>query len=128
MKMSVRGNETDNVQLRPCAAPLSGPGWRDGYAAEVITELDLAVAGVTSVIWALGYIFDFSWVRLPVLDGDGYPVQQRGVTALTASISSVSPGSTRQHPACSMALARTPATSPTTSCAGDNFHNVDIDK
>ena len=44
--------------------------------AEVITELDLAAAGVTSVIWAIGYTFDFSWVRLPVLDGDGYPVQQ----------------------------------------------------
>jgi hypothetical protein len=32
------------------------------------------------VIWATGYGFDFSMVRLPVLDGDGYPVQKRGVT------------------------------------------------
>ena len=24
--------------------------------------------------------FDFSWVKLPVFDDDGYPVQQRGVT------------------------------------------------
>jgi putative flavoprotein involved in K+ transport len=32
------------------------------------------------VIWATGYSFDFSLVRLPILDADGYPIQQRGVT------------------------------------------------
>ena len=64
------------------AAPAENlPGWRDGYDVEVITELDLHAAGITSVIWAIGYRFDFSWVHLPVFDGDGYPIQQRGVTA-----------------------------------------------
>lgn len=53
---------------------------RDGYEVEVITELDLTAAGITIVIWTMGYKFDFSWVRLPVFDVDGYPVQQRGVT------------------------------------------------
>ena len=43
-------------------------------------SLDLKEAGVTSVIWATGYAFDFSMVRLPVFDADGYPIQQRGVT------------------------------------------------
>ena len=57
------------------------PAWPDGYNADVITELDLQAAGITSVIWAIGYRFDFSWVRVPVFDGDGYPLQQRGVTA-----------------------------------------------
>jgi putative flavoprotein involved in K+ transport len=57
------------------------PQLRDGYAADVITTLDLTAAGITSVIWALGYTFDFRWIHLPVLDDDGYPVQQRGVTA-----------------------------------------------
>lgn len=32
------------------------------------------------MIWATGYKFDFSLVRLPVLDGDGFPIQKRGVT------------------------------------------------
>jgi len=54
---------------------------RDGYAEPILTELDLKAAGITSVIWAGGYQFDFSWVHLPVLDGDGFPIQQRGVTA-----------------------------------------------
>ncbi|MFC2029860.1 NAD(P)-binding domain-containing protein [Chloroflexota bacterium] len=56
------------------------PELRDGYDAEVITELDVQAAGVTSVIWATGYKFDFGLVKLPVLDGDGYPIQKRGIT------------------------------------------------
>jgi putative flavoprotein involved in K+ transport len=43
-------------------------------------SLDLGQAGITSVIWATGYSSDFSMVRLPIFDADGYPVQQRGVT------------------------------------------------
>ena len=64
------------------AAPReSVPRLRDGYQAEPVTELDLKAAGVGTVIWASGYAFDYSLVRLPVFDEDGYPVQRRGVTA-----------------------------------------------
>lgn len=62
-------------------APMESiPELRDGYEAELISELDLKSAGITSVIWATGYKFDFSMVKLPVFDEDGYPVQKRGVT------------------------------------------------
>ena len=44
------------------------------------TTVDLRAAGITSVIWANGYGFDFGWVHLPVLDSFGYPIQRRGVT------------------------------------------------
>jgi putative flavoprotein involved in K+ transport len=54
---------------------------RDGYAAEVVTELDLKAAGITSVIWTNGYSFDYTLVKLPIFDEFGYPVQRRGVTA-----------------------------------------------
>ena len=37
-------------------------------------------AGISTVIWATGYSFDFSLVRLPIFDGDGYPIQKRGTT------------------------------------------------
>jgi putative flavoprotein involved in K+ transport len=47
----------------------------------VIRELDLTSAGITSVIWAVGYRYDFGWIRCPVLDTNGRPVHQRGVTA-----------------------------------------------
>jgi putative flavoprotein involved in K+ transport len=56
------------------------PELQDGYDAELITELDIQSTGITSVIWATGYKFDFSLVQSPVLDADGYPLQKRGVT------------------------------------------------
>ncbi|MBK7456341.1 MAG: NAD(P)-binding domain-containing protein [Anaerolineales bacterium] len=56
------------------------PDLRDGYAVENIRELDLASAGINTILWAQGYTFDFSLIKLPVTDADGYPIQQRGVT------------------------------------------------
>lgn len=62
-------------------APMENlPELQDGYDAELITELDLKAAGINTIIWATGYRFDFSLVKLPVFDEDGYPIQQRGVT------------------------------------------------
>jgi putative flavoprotein involved in K+ transport len=57
------------------------PQLRDGYNVPEILELDLQAAGITTIIWAMGYSFDFSLVKLPAFDGDGFPVQQRGVTS-----------------------------------------------
>jgi putative flavoprotein involved in K+ transport len=62
------------------APPEVVPQLRDGYEQEQITELDLNAVRVSSVIWATGYTFDFSLVKLPVVDADGYPLQKRGVT------------------------------------------------
>jgi putative flavoprotein involved in K+ transport len=52
----------------------------DEYDQEEIGELDLKREWITSVLWATGYSFDFSMVKLPVLDEDGYPIQRRGET------------------------------------------------
>jgi len=62
------------------APPQTVPQLRDGYEQEVITELNLEEAGISTIIWAIGYSFDFSMVKLPVADADGYPLQKRGVT------------------------------------------------
>lgn len=56
------------------------PDLKDGYAAGEVLELDLAAKGINTIIWAQGFAFDFSMVKLPVTDGDGYPIQKRGVT------------------------------------------------
>lgn len=56
------------------------PQLSQGYQAELVTELGLETAGISTVIWAMGYSFDFSLVKLPLTDGQGYPLQQRGVT------------------------------------------------
>ena len=57
------------------------PALRDGLAQPMLAELDLKAAGITNVIWATGYSFDFSTIKLPVVDGDGFPIQTRGVRA-----------------------------------------------
>ncbi|NBD27266.1 flavin-containing monooxygenase [Paenibacillus glycinis] len=48
-------------------------------ALPIIEELDLAAAGITTIVWATGYAPDFEWIDLPVRDRDGYPVHDRGV-------------------------------------------------
>jgi hypothetical protein len=53
---------------------------QDGYEQDMITELDLKAAGISTIIWATGYRWDYSWVQLPGFDEYGYPIQQRGVT------------------------------------------------
>jgi putative flavoprotein involved in K+ transport len=74
--------QVDDYILRAglCAPPEQVQRLRDGYEQEQITKLDLNAAGVSTVIWATGYTFDFSLVKLPVVDSDGYPLQKRGVT------------------------------------------------
>ena len=44
------------------------------------TQLDLAAAGITSVIWCIGFKPDFGWVDAPVFNGRGQPMHHRGVT------------------------------------------------
>ena len=56
------------------------PELRAGYDSEVLTTLDLDAAGITSVIWAIGYTSNYRWVKVPIFDTFGYPVQKRGVT------------------------------------------------
>ena len=46
-----------------------------------ILELDLAEAGITSIIWATGYAVDFSWLQVNAFDANGKPKHQRGVSS-----------------------------------------------
>jgi putative flavoprotein involved in K+ transport len=56
---------------QPCWAPESDPA-----------ELDMAAAGISSIIWAIGYRPDYRWVKVGVFDGTGHPTHTRGVTAV----------------------------------------------
>jgi putative flavoprotein involved in K+ transport len=44
--------------------------------------IDVAGAGISSVIWSTGFTRDYRWVDLPAFDGTGYPTHRRGVTAV----------------------------------------------
>ena len=65
----------------PTAEELAGGPPEDGAMPEIRRELDLAGAGIASVVWATGYRYDFSWIEAPVLDEAGYPVAPGGVSA-----------------------------------------------
>jgi putative flavoprotein involved in K+ transport len=56
------------------------PMMRDAFAAPDIRSLIMNEAGITTIVWANGYQFDYSMVRLPVFDEFGYPETDRGVT------------------------------------------------
>ncbi|EEX14937.1 FAD dependent oxidoreductase [Citreicella sp. SE45] len=45
------------------------------------TRIDLAEAGITSVLWAIGFRPDYRWIEADVFDARGKPVFDRGVTA-----------------------------------------------
>ena len=51
-------------------------------AASMIRDLDTARAGISAVVWATGYRYDFGWINCATLDADGRPVHRRGVTAV----------------------------------------------
>lgn len=45
-----------------------------------ILELNLAEAGITSIVWATGFTVDYSWLNVNAFDENGKPQHQRGVS------------------------------------------------
>lgn len=45
-----------------------------------ILTLDLAAAGISTIIWATGYSQDFSWIAADTFDANGRPRHRRGVS------------------------------------------------
>ncbi|QQE66476.1 flavin-dependent oxidoreductase [Leptolyngbya sp. BL0902] len=68
-----------NQEIEAPIEPPYEPVWTP---QETIASLDLTTANITTVIWAIGYDMDFSWVDVPVFNGKGYPCHDRGITAV----------------------------------------------
>jgi putative flavoprotein involved in K+ transport len=60
----------------PVQAPYT-PVWEPGGERGT---LDLRNAGISAVIWCIGFSPDFRWLDAPVFNGRGNPVHLRGVT------------------------------------------------
>jgi putative flavoprotein involved in K+ transport len=45
-------------------------------------EFDYRAAGITSIVWCIGFRTDYSWVDLPVFNGRVQPVHVRGVASI----------------------------------------------
>ncbi len=55
------------------------PVWRP---AQEPRSLDLTAAGITSVLWCVGFATDYAWLRASVFDGEGHVCHHRGVTGV----------------------------------------------
>ncbi|WFC64566.1 FAD-dependent oxidoreductase [Pseudomonas sp. REST10] len=49
--------------------------------SQPLRQLDLAAAGIGTIIWATGFAVDFSWLQVNAFDGSGKPQHQRGVSS-----------------------------------------------
>ncbi len=75
-----------------------------------VTELDLAAEGVSTVLWSSGYRPKFDWIRQPVLDEMGLPLQREGVTSVGGLTFVGTPWLVDMGSASHVALARDAAT------------------
>ena len=46
-----------------------------------ILSLNLAEAGIKTILWATGFKVDFSWIDVDTFDEKGYPIHKRGISA-----------------------------------------------
>jgi putative flavoprotein involved in K+ transport len=57
-------------------------GVKDGYPQLA----DGSVLKVSSIIWATGYKPDFSWIKMDITNGTGWPINKRGVSTTTPGL------------------------------------------
>jgi len=68
------------IAERGVSAPVDAPYAPVWEPSEELTTLDAARAGISAVVWCIGFGSDFRWIKLPVFDERGYPTHDRGVT------------------------------------------------
>jgi putative flavoprotein involved in K+ transport len=71
----IRVKKADLARVGVEMTPARTVGARDGRP---MLDGD-RVVDVTNVVWCTGFRQDFSWINLPVIGEDGWPMEQRGV-------------------------------------------------
>jgi putative flavoprotein involved in K+ transport len=72
----------EHIAKNRIAAPVT-PHYEPVWSPTAVpTELDLAASGISSIIWTTGFRSDWSWIDLPMFDGNGYPTHKRGITSI----------------------------------------------
>lgn len=59
--------------------PAYQPPW---HPQQEHRSLDLQAAGITGIVWCIGFRSNFRWIEVPVFTGRGMPSHYRGVTAV----------------------------------------------
>jgi putative flavoprotein involved in K+ transport len=78
IKSTIDGYIAENGIEAPSEARYR-PVWQP--PGDEAAALVLAEAGISTVVWSMGFATDYSWIEVPVFDGRGYPAHKRGVTA-----------------------------------------------
>jgi len=63
------------VEADPADIPDTG-----AKCASPLRQVNLSDANVSTIIWATGFTGDFGWLHFPVLNNDGQPIHQRGIS------------------------------------------------
>jgi putative flavoprotein involved in K+ transport len=71
-----------NIEPPPLEEDLADLPDPEGKCASPLRWLNLSDANVSTIIWATGFTGDFSWIHLPVLDGESQPIHKRGISAV----------------------------------------------
>ncbi|WP_413467392.1 MSMEG_0569 family flavin-dependent oxidoreductase [Pleurocapsa sp. FMAR1] len=77
---SIKRTIDDYIVRKEIDAPTEA-AYQPVWQPEEVAQLDYKKSNITSVIWCIGYQTNFSWVKIPVFDGKGYPSHDRGVTS-----------------------------------------------
>ena len=77
---NIRDLVDQHIAAQNIEAPVDAPYMPPWAPQEEVLELDMEAAGITSIVWAIGFIADYGWVDVPMFNGRGQPVQRRGVS------------------------------------------------
>ena len=66
----------------PTAEELDGEPPEGDWSVPNRPSIDLGEENVTTIVWATGFSYDFSWIDFPVCDEMGYPATDRGATSV----------------------------------------------
>jgi len=74
------------VQRNGVALPPEPEAWEietdPACVTDPVRQLDLAKAGITTIIWATGFKFDFSWLDVAAFRENGTPFHKRGISSV----------------------------------------------
>lgn len=68
------------IEAQGIDAPVEPPFVKVWRPEQERTQLDMAAAGITSILWAIGFRPDYGWLELDCFDQRGNPQYDRGVT------------------------------------------------
>lgn len=78
--MGIRQQIDKWISSQGITAPEEPPFEKVWKPEREIEEIDLSAAGISSIIWAIGFRPDYSWLEVDCLDERGKPKFHRGVT------------------------------------------------